>query len=207
MSSRRRGQPKRRSRARTTRSVYVFTEGEKTEPQYFTHWSRLYRRLTRVTLDSRTGRDPRTLVELARDTKKKHLREQKNGEGTAYDQYWCVFDRDDHQRWMDALQMALDNGIEVAVSNPCIELWFLLHFRSQEAWIKGRDVQSLVKLHLSGSKSLEPRDFELLRDGYDTARSRAIALDAKHEREGHPSGWNPSSGVWRLVDYVSGGGS
>jgi len=46
-----------------------------------------------------------------------------------YNSVWCVFDVDDHPRVADARQMAADNGIELAISNPCFELWLLLHFR------------------------------------------------------------------------------
>ena len=47
----------------------------------------------------------------------------------AFDEVWCVHDVDDHPRLDEARIMARDNDISLAVSNPCFELWLLLHFR------------------------------------------------------------------------------
>lgn len=51
------------------------------------------------------------------------------------DMVWCVFDRDDNtnQNLYAAEQLAEHLGYRVAFSNPCFELWILLHFRDQRA--------------------------------------------------------------------------
>ena len=40
-----------------------------------------------------------------------------------------------------AFDLARRHQISVAVSNPCIELWFVLHFEDHRAWIDRHAVQ------------------------------------------------------------------
>jgi hypothetical protein len=52
------------------------------------------------------------------------------------DECWCVFDVEwpqNHPHLREAVQLAKDNGIRLAVSNPCFELWLILHFEDQTA--------------------------------------------------------------------------
>lgn len=83
------------------------------------------------------GGVPKTLVERATEMKKAGEREAntKKDEYLRYDEVWCVFDIDDHPKIADARQQARDNGIDLAISNPCFELWVLLHFQDQRAHI------------------------------------------------------------------------
>ena len=62
-----------------------------------------------------------------------------------FDEIWCVFDIDEHANVRTAISNAKDSGIEVAVSNPCVELWLLLHVEDQTAFISRRDAQRQVK--------------------------------------------------------------
>ena len=56
------------------------------------------------------------------------------------DSAWAAFDGDEHRdndpnNWHQALKLAQDNQIELALSNPSLELWYLLHFQDQNAYI------------------------------------------------------------------------
>ena len=84
---------------------------------------------------------PKTLVERAVAMKREAALEakRKKDENLKYDQVWCVFDIDEHPFVPEAKQQARDNGIEVAISNPCFELWALLHFRDQWQNSRGCD--------------------------------------------------------------------
>src|SRR5690606_41139889 len=66
----------------------------------------------------------------------------------SFDEVWCVFDVDEHPRVNDACQMARDNNIQVAVSNPCFELWLLFHFRDSPGAQSRHDVQKMLKKYL-----------------------------------------------------------
>jgi hypothetical protein len=93
----------------------------------------------------------------------------------------------------------------LAISSPCIELWFLLHLQDQTAYIERHDAQSIVRQELKCEKQLGPEALARLEDGFDAAKQRARALDKKHEGDGSAPHANPSSGVWRIVDSISAG--
>ena len=105
-----------------------------TEPHYLKAFARLPHVRAVATLDIRgLGYEPRGLVEEAKD-----VRHQERRQRSGSTQYWCVFDVEapkQHHWLLEAVQMAHDNGIHVAVSNPCFELWLLLHYIDRESWL------------------------------------------------------------------------
>ena len=189
------------SRAAVKPQLLVYVEGARTEEDYLVYWSRLYRTQVRVTIAPERG-VPTTLIDLAVRAKKTAAREEKRGNGAAWDEIWCMFDEDAHPGLHDAIARATAHDIKLAVSSPCIELWFILHFADQTAHIERHEAQSRAREHLSCGKSLTDDALDMLGHQYDEARTRAIALDAKHAGDGSPPRSNPSSEVWKLVDRI-----
>jgi hypothetical protein len=148
---------------------------------------------------------PLQLVEEAAAKRAADLRAAKQGKGAAYDEYWCVFDVDEHPHLDQALELAGRSGISVALSNPCIELWFLLHFEDQWAEIHRHDAQRRSSVLLACGKAPTPAALAELVSRYEDARRRAQALDKKHDGDGSPPRSNPSSGTWQLIDQIKGG--
>jgi hypothetical protein len=182
-------------------ALLVFTEGDVTEETYLLHWWRKYRAGVSVEIDDFHG-TPLALVERAVAAKKKGEREDKRGRGAAHNEVWCVFDEDEHPHLDQALQLARDNGIHIALSCPCLELWFQLHFEDQTAYIERHDAQRAVKDKLFPGKSPPKPALETMDESYEVARGRAQALDEKHRGDGTPAPGNPSSGVWKIVDSI-----
>jgi hypothetical protein len=92
---------------------------------------------------------------------------------------WAVFDRDSHDCYYAAITAACQRGIRIAYSNPCIELWGLLHMIQigdgpLDRHKAQRDLESCMPRysHRTGAKF----DFELMKDGYLNAVQRAIFL-------------------------------
>jgi RloB-like protein len=50
---------------------------------------------------------------------------------------------DEHPYVDQAMQLAASSWISIAVTNPCIELWFLLHFRDQTAGLHRQKTQEI----------------------------------------------------------------
>jgi hypothetical protein len=98
--------------------------------------------------------------------------------------------------------LANRNNINLAISNPCIELWFILHFERHTAYIERQPAQRRAEDLLGCSKVLTDSALSVLAERYDRARDRAIRLDEKHAGDGSPPASNPSSGVWRLIDLI-----
>lgn len=143
------------------------------------------------------------LVERAVAAKHYEEREERRKRGQAHDEFWCVFDVDEHPKLDQAISLAEANGIFVAVSSPCFELWLVLHYRDQTADISCRHAQARAKELTGCKKVLSDVVLERLGEKYDEATTRAKALDKKHDGDGNPPRTNPSSEVWKLIDRIS----
>jgi hypothetical protein len=178
----------------------IACEGTVTEPHYFREMRRLQRSI--VELEIVEGGTPKTVVERAVEKKREAERaaRREKDDHLRYDEVWCVFDIDIHPLVPEAKQQARDNGIETAISNPCFELWILLHFQDQRAHVERGTVQHLCREHMPGYGKRPPCDKLLALSG-DAAR-RAEKLDRWHETR-DTTGSNPSTGVWRLVVKLS----
>lgn len=181
--------------------ILVVCEGELTEPSYIDAFKRIEEnKLVNVIVDD-VGGSPKTLVERAAESKKQSERRAKRAEDAnlKYDEVWCVFDVDEHPRLPEAKQQARDNNIRLAISNPCFELWVLLHFQNQTAYI-GRDVvQRSCRTHLPKFEKEVP--FNSLRSAYPDAVRRAMALEKMHA-DNETSDDNPSTTVYKLTERI-----
>lgn len=188
--------------AAVRRSLLIFAEGEVTEEDYLNFYRKLYRTTVTLELGAFHG-TPLPLVEAAVAAKQKNERLERRGKGAAHTEVWCMFDTDQHPHLDEAIALAAANGIRSAISCPCIELWFLLHFDDQTAYIERHPVQSASRTLLSCDKVLTTPALEQLAENFDDAKARARSLDAKHAGDATPTPANPSSGVWRLIDSIA----
>lgn len=202
MTARRTGGHPSRARSRVIRrELLVFTEGERAEEGYLVHWWRAHRDQVTVTIDDFHG-GPLPLVDRAVAAKRSEASEERRGRGRSRDEVWCVFGRDAHPNVPQALEKAAANGISVALSNPCIELWFILHFADQNAHLERDEAQRQSKALLGCEKTLTPAALAELEVRYAEAKARAVKLDEKHAGDGSPAHSNPSSNLWELVDRI-----
>ncbi len=181
--------------------ILIVTEGDVTEPEYLSGFARAAEN-SRVRIEVVRGAGvPKTIVEVAKELKKiaeKRARREKD-ENLRYDEVWCVFDIDQHPNVPDAKQMARDNGLALAISNPCIELWLWLHFADQPGMRDRHDLQRMMKQHIPGyDKHVNYSDYA---NGYDAAVQRASRLDADASAA-NEQGRNPTTGVWRLTESI-----
>jgi hypothetical protein len=180
----------------------VVCEGKVTEPSYIQGFVRETRNATvEVRIHGEHG-DPRKLVEMAkhkRDEAKARAKREKD-DNLAYDEVWCAFDRDQHERFEDACQMARDNQLELAVSNPCVELWLLLHFRESPGAQDREHVRKMLKKFLPDYD--KHFDFDRVADLVDRAAKRARRLDKEAKQVGEPLR-NPTTGFYRLTESIA----
>ncbi|MBK8252675.1 MAG: RloB domain-containing protein [Polyangiaceae bacterium] len=181
--------------------ILVVCEGKVTERGYLTALRQAVRNpRVHVNVAGETG-VPRTVVEIAirlRDEAQQEARRQRD-ENLKWDEVWGVFDIDEHPKVEEARQLARANAIELAVSNPCFELWALLHFQDCRAHIERHAASAALRRHLPAyDKAL---DFAKMFPGYRDAVARSQALQAEAERHGEP-GRNPTTGVYRLTELI-----
>lgn len=118
---------KRRSPIREPRQRFtLFCEGERTEPAYFRALKVAVRHaLIDICVNPAAG-VPYTIAEEAAKLLRGNRRSKRNSYETR-DEVWAVFDRDKHPRYEEAVEHCRAHGVKVARSNPCFEVWLILH--------------------------------------------------------------------------------
>jgi hypothetical protein len=177
-------------------------EGKGTEPGYFRSLANFLRNplieLIEVEIAAHEGTDPKQVVEQAKRLRADADREARrmHDDNLRYDQIWCVFDRDEHVHFDEAINQASDNNLGLAVSNPCFELWILIHFQNQTGGLTRKDAQGKVRSYLPNyNKSIS---FIELKGHTNEAARRARKMEFDAEESGKATD-NPTTGVWKLV--------
>lgn len=179
---------------RDARLIVIASEGKDTERIYFKALAKEYS-------------NPRVHVHILErseaeqnNSSPEHVLKQLNNYKEQYaleadDELWLVVDKD---RWTEAMlsrvatECAQDDYMHMALSNPCIEFWLLLHLvdvsllthEEQLQWLenrrKSRNTDPYLKVRLRqemGSYHESAYDAQMLIANVETAIERARALD------------------------------
>ncbi|MDP3478791.1 MAG: RloB family protein [Desulfoprunum sp.] len=184
--------------------VLIVCEGEKTEPNYFRAMiADLQLNTANIVIAKNTGgSSPRTIVDFALEEYKKEKE---------YDRVYCVFDKDRHTTYDDALdrimrsQPGKGHSILAITSIPCFEFWILLHF---EYTTKQFDIGtgSICANVIADLKAYMPRYSKGDEDIYQATKDQletAITNSKKVVRHCETGGTDmPSTKVHELVEYL-----
>jgi len=179
--------------------IRIYTEGAKTEPNYFNSIKdELRLNEIDIKVDGR-GDHTVSLVEWVIERKEELS-------GTDEDtEWWVVFDKDNHSGFNQAIERAVAEGINVAYSNECFELWFILHFEFLNTAIgRTKYYEKLTEL-LSRKYEKNTSDiYGLLKDKEATAIKNARKLEKIHFVSGVTSyeKMDPSTSVYKLVERL-----
>jgi hypothetical protein len=129
-----------------------------------------------------------------------------------YNRAYCVFDRDGHANYAQALNTIAQSaegraGRLIAVpSVPCFEVWILLHFVYSTAPFTavgndsaGDRVFREVRKHFPTYVKGYPRTFDDLAQNMQRAIRHAGLLETHNTQTGSN---NPATNIHRLVDYL-----
>ena len=121
------------------------------------------------------------------------------------DEVWAVFDRDEHPHFDAAVELCKAHHIGVGRSNPCFELWLILHERDYDRYDHRHAAQAQLKAlrpeyEIDGSKTPNCND---LVTRVEEAERRGEAQLRRRDEEGNAFG-NPSTTVWRLTSAIRG---
>ena len=130
--------------------ILVVCEGKKTEPLYLKRFQHHVRNQRVHVEPLGPAGVPLTVVQTAIDLRHQAADEarRQRDENLLWDQVWAVFDMDDHPNVADARQLAMTHDIRLAVSNPCFELWALLHFADQRAHVERGKLRAALQQHV-----------------------------------------------------------
>lgn len=196
-----RGYSKRRQEKRRPYDVFLLVcEGKKTERTYFNRFRTRGNNLRILTPDTKST-DPQNLVEFAIVQKNVLGLDVDSG-----DRAWCLFDVDENSKKgiQKAVEKAEANGIVAIVSNPCFEVWFLLHHTECNASLTSREIMEQLKSFIPDyEKSYDV--FDLLTCNQHLAIQRARKLMDSHIKEGLKEfdvESNPSTNVHSVVTSI-----
>ena len=184
----------RREAFRDARLIVIASEGKDTERIYFKALAKEYTNprvhvhILERSEDEQNNSSPEHVLKQLNDYKGHYEMESD-------DELWLVVDRD---RWTEAMlsrvatECAQDNFMHVALSNPCIELWLLLHLvdatslspEEQQQWLENRRTSRRTDPYLKmrlrqemGSYHEAAYDAQMLIVHVEEAIERAKALD------------------------------
>lgn len=164
------------------KTFLIVCEGEETEPNYFKGFQQIAhtKRIAFIKIKEGVGVGI-TVVKTA-----KQLKEQGN---YADDEVWCVFDRDlkkennNQQNFNQAIKSAIENKLNLAVSNDAFELWFLLHYEFYQSETHRSDYKTMLSFKTRLGEKYEKNSetmYEKLKDKESNAINFAKKLWSSH---------------------------
>lgn len=182
--------------------VLIVCEGEKTEPNYLRELCSRYRLSSaNIEVTPGEGNDPVSVVRTAGRLQKIEKRQ-----GERYDRVFCVFDRDEHTNYTAACELAKNEKVHIARSNPSFEYWLLLHFEYTRAPFQrtggrtaAQNCERTLKHHLPAYSKGMRGLFQRLLEDLPEAKTRSARALADSLLTGEE---NPSTEVHELVDFL-----
>lgn len=195
--------------------ILIVTEGSQTEPKYFEHYRSRQTNIDIRVVGSRTSAgetDYISLIRKAVEYQNKNQLSAANG-----DHIWVVADGDANYNIPDPLtaknsllskarKLADAKGIHLTLSNPCFEVWYLMHFQYTTKFLRD---YSAVKT------ALHPylKNYEKSNDVYtqlsvhmEDAIRNAKRIEQFHKQNGCTTPFgiavNPFSDVYQLVESL-----
>ena len=155
---------------RDTRLIIIAAEGRETEKQYFAEFSdkRVHVKVLSTGEDNHSA--PQHVIERLTSFRE----EFQIGEG---DELWLMVDVD---RWQlaEIAREAIQREYQLAISNPCFEVWLLCHFQDPPSDVSGcQPIEDALRIALGGSYNKANLILSQFVDVLDLAIQRAESLD------------------------------
>jgi hypothetical protein len=181
--------------------VLIVCEGEKTEPFYF-EGLRVHYGISSVNVrvTPANGSDPVSIVSYALER------------FDDYDRTYCVFDRDEHRNFDEAIRIGkasnayIDGRLYLIPSTPCFEVWPLLHYRYSAAEIArvgqrspGDMAVAELRAYIDDYEKKHRGIFAHLLPRLDNGLRHARQLESENRDTGAV---NPATKLHQLVEYL-----
>ena len=186
--------------------IVIVSEGKRTEPAYFEDFARANRNGLIKVETVGLGAVPLSVVDRAIqdfDNLKRHARKQGDSFAHAFE-VWAVFDRDEHVEFDMPIQKAEAHKVKVAYSNPCFEVWGIMHYRAVDGNIHRHVVQRELhavhpSYHHDDNAKLDVASLQ--GQPYEAALLNAEKALTRRQEEGDDRG-NPSTTVHILTEKI-----
>jgi hypothetical protein len=185
------------------RRFILFSEGKNTERVYFEALQNQYPgALIKIEYNGPAG-TPISIKTKVEDRMKDLRLEREHNPSAKADTVWAVFDCDQHDFVPESIEGCKRAGGQVAYSNPCFEVWLILHYEDYHAADNHHEVPKRFRkldptYDPNGSKI---PNCGVLMSHVETAEHRAKNQCKRREEEGAPLG-RPSTTVYRLTRAI-----
>lgn len=197
--------------------VLIVCEGEKTEPYYFEEIKYVLEiSSANIGIDGSCGSSPKSIVKHAIS-----LFKNEQDSGGFYDRVYCVFDRDTHESYDQAINIVMEinkplkkeTGKQIFYTTrsvPSFEYWFLLHFSTSTKPYIGTIRKSAGDQVIDDLKQFMPEYKKTKKGIYkqstkdgtlDHAKAHSKRIFDSAERTGYS---NPSTNMHEIVEYLQG---
>ena len=182
--------------------ILIATEGKnKTETIYFNNLNSFGK--YSIVFCKGNYTDPINTVKVL-DKEIKKIKEQR-----IEDKAYCVFDTDvdisKNDQITKAKALASKTKIELIISNPCFEVWYLCHYMySTKAYNCNEEAISKLKKYISNYNK-KTNIFSILKSNINNAISNAEKLQKYHQglgREIYSLESNPSTEIYKIIKEI-----
>jgi hypothetical protein len=184
------------------RKIVIVCEGKETEINYF---EGLKTRNSGVDIIPVHGKctDPKNIVLFAEE-RMDYKWSIDLDEG---DCVCCVYDVDENVDSVlkDTYEHATAKKIKIVMSNPCFELWFLLHYADVFSPHSRQEIIEKLKKFVPDYEKNKTMN-SLLQDKQSDAIKRAKNLNGMHQKNGKnlvSRDSNPSTQVFEIIEHIS----
>lgn len=187
------------------RRILISCEGEKTEYGYFEDVRKSLRmEPNKIIVLKPEASDPLSIVRQALEERDYRQQEKAWDED---DMAWAVFDGDEHkanniENWHQALRLAQEKDIRLAISNPSFEYWYLLHYQDQNGYLTRHQALSLLKTYVPKYEKSDVLYREELQSRTEDAIDRAQRVAHQASVGALEAYANPCTQVWELVALI-----
>ncbi|MCI9889787.1 RloB domain-containing protein [Micrococcales bacterium 31B] len=128
----------------------------------------------------------------------------KNNDYADIDQYWCIFDVESpkpHPGLEAAVREAAREGIKLAISNPCFELWLILHREDSTKYLSSAEARTMFEKTF-GVKSKHV-NVAFTDAQISAAIRRSKQLETRHEANASTTpDNNPSTTMYQFIEAI-----
>ena len=178
------------------RLIVILCEGRETEWNYFQAIRSKKRRCNakiEIIPGDKFGANPKNMLEHALKIKKKD----------EPDDIWLVLDHDNRSKINEIIQEMKNAGFNVALSNPCFELWFLLHYSNSSSNLTSEQAKNeLKKKYINDYDKSMSGIYSILKPHQRSAMFAAEQLRKYHLDNNNDEMSNPSTNVDKLVSFL-----
>lgn len=196
-----------RSKRDAKPTIVIISEGQKTEKLYFGALKNKFQRKIIIEIPNHSRQSPENLVAyLNSKNYSSTLNLNKRDSNYKGDSLFIVFDLDDNdQDKLNEAKSLCDRYTELILSNPCFEIWFLLHFEyTTSPFANQNEVETRLKRYIPDYQKTKCI-FKTIEDKTDMALTNTKKLEKFHIDNGtEVSSFDsrPYTGVHKIFDAI-----